>query len=156
MGFAILPGYFQAITEARSGIGTDVANPSRKTEAVKDVMRQFVNAWNRDDADTLVTLFLPNGQFTSPTGSTATNRAEIKRVLTKEHEDIFRGTTLAKTIHEIRFPAENAAEVTGVYELEGVSKMLGLITVSPEGTFRFHLKRQGGRWLIQQALITRS
>lgn len=122
--------------------------------AVQEIVRTSVEAWNKDDADALVALFLPGGDFISPSGGTANNREEIKRLLTREHQELFKGTTLTKTIRRIAFPQPDLADVTGVYELSGVPLFLG-ITLSPEGPFRFHLKQRDGRWMIERAHITR-
>ncbi|WP_447978275.1 YybH family protein [Candidatus Nitrospira bockiana] len=143
-----------------AGPGKPDAGPERAVRAanldgVRETVRDFIRAWNRDDADALAALVLPDGDFVSPTGQTATGRSDITRLLTREHEEIFKGTSLSKTIHRIDFSTSTAAEVTGVYELDGVKALLGF-TVSAAGTFTFTLKKQGGRWLIERASITRS
>lgn len=146
--------FFLSILLAWAAMSHTAHGASEKTEAVQNIIRTFVEAWNRDDADALVALFVPDGDFISPSGATANDRGEIKSLLTREHQELFKGTTLTKTIRRIAFPQPDLAEVTGVYELRGVPLFLG-ITVSPEGTFAFHVKQRDGQWMIERAHITR-
>jgi uncharacterized protein (TIGR02246 family) len=120
-------------------------------DAVRKVLGRFVSAWNREDTDALVQLFLPEGSFISATGASATTRGDIKRLLTEERDRIFKGTTLTKTIHSITFEARHTAQVTGVYELEGLDMLM--VPIAPDGAFRFVLSKKGNQWLIQKASI---
>ena len=120
-------------------------------DAVRKVLGRFVTAWNRDDTDALVQLFLPDGSFVSATGASATTRDDIKRLLRDERDRIFKGTMLTKTIHSITFEERHTARVTGVYELEGLDMLM--VPVAPDGVFRFVLTKKGNQWLIQRASI---
>ena len=121
---------------------------------VKETIRRFVQAWNDDDAHELSRLFTPDGTLVSPTGSTATSRADIRELLVREHKDIFFGTGLSKTIQTITFSEPSMALVKGNYELSGVPVLLG-VTTTIEGTFIFHLVKQEAGWFIEAAHITR-
>jgi uncharacterized protein (TIGR02246 family) len=136
-----------ALAGPKAGAGGNAV----EKEAVRKVLGRFVTAWNRDDTDALVQLFLPDGSFVSATGASATTRDDIKRLLRAERDRIFKGTTLTKTIHSITFEERHTAQVTGVYELEGLDMLM--VPVAPDGAFRFVLTKKGNQWLIQRASI---
>ena len=142
---ALMPTVVSAGPKAEAG-----GNAVEK-DAVRKVLGRFVTAWNRDDTDALVQLFLPDGSFVSATGASATTRDDIKRLLRAERDRIFKGTTLTKTIHSITFEERHTAQVTGVYELEGLDMLM--VPVAPDGAFRFVLTKKGNQWLIQRASI---
>ena len=121
---------------------------------VMEVVKQFVLAWNQDDADQLSRLFTPNGILISPSGATAKTRSGIKELLINEHREIFVGTVLRKTIRTVRFDGSAVALVKGQYELGGIETFLGFVT-SVNGTFDFNLEKQADEWLINRAHITR-
>jgi len=155
------PMLFWAVLLALAVLTPDIASAGPKgrelganaveKDAVRQVIGRFVSAWNRDDTDALVQLFLPDGSFVSATGASARTRGDIKRLLTDERDRIFKGTTLAKTIHSITFDEGQTAQVTGVYELEGLDMLM--VPIVPDGAFRFVLTKKGNQWLIQRASI---
>ena len=124
-------------------------------EAVENVVEQFVEAWNSDDADLFASLFTADGQLVAPNGSVATTREEIRYELTEAHPKIFFGTMLSDAVDGTRFPAAGVAEVTGTYFLCCVEVFLGF-TASSEGTFILRMTNDQGRWLIEQARIRKS
>ena len=121
---------------------------------VTEVVRQFVLAWNHDDATTLSMLFTPDGTLRGP-GAMAEHPSGIEILLTEERPDIFLGTDLNDHIWKIRFLTPDLAIVNGQYELSGIRSFLGFVaTVS--GTFKFQLRKQHGHWYIDHALIKRA
>lgn len=127
---------------------------SADQRVVEEVVRQFVQAWNRDDAEALSLLFTPNGRLTSPRGSTARGRREIRELLMHEHQEIFIGTSLSKTIQTITFPNVDNALVKGKFKLSGLKVFLGF-TTAVNGTFTLRLVREAN-WLIEDAHISRT
>jgi uncharacterized protein (TIGR02246 family) len=123
-------------------------------QAIQDVVHSFVSAWNRSDAQAVAQLFSRDGTFVSPSGSKADSRAEIIKLLKKEHEETFKGTTLSMSIGAIQSAKDDVAVVDGTYELSGVDLFLGL-TTTVTGPFIFRLAKQDGRWTIEQAQVKR-
>lgn len=128
------------------------ARASAAHTEIKTVVESFVSAWNQNKTGTLTNLFTPNGTFTSPKGAKAKGRAAIANLLTQEHRDIYRGTTLVANVDSIAFPKAETAVAKGTYTLKGVNIIFG-IEVSPEGTFSFQLTRRDGVWRIASARI---
>ena len=121
---------------------------------VTEVVKQFVQAWNQDDATQLSMLFTPDGTLRGP-GGTAEHPSGIKTLLTEERPDIFQGTDLNDHIWKIRCPKPDFAIVNGQYELSGIRSFLGFV-VTITGTFNLELKKQHGSWYIDHALIKRA
>ncbi len=136
-----------------SAADTKGAFAKRQTE-VASVIEAFVSAWNSHDLETLTNLFTPGGNFKSPAGQGAQSRAAIRKLLAKEHREIFRESTLQAGNYRIVFPQTDAAVAIGSYTLSGIPVLFG-IEVSREGTFKFQLKRRDGRWLIADARIAK-
>ena len=110
-------------------------------------------AWNKNDSETLASLFLPDGVLVMPTGSVIQSRAAIKRRIIDERNGKMKNTTLLNTIAGVSMPSGQAAIVRGKYQMQGM-KILGVET-SPVGTFVFHQRKQQGRWMISKAEILR-
>lgn len=128
------------------------ADPSDAKAAIRRVVQGFVTAWNKNDTDTLTNLFTRDERFTSPRGANAEGQLQIKKLLTQEHRDIYKGTTLVATVDQITFPREGGSVATGSYTLKGVDVAFG-IEVSPQGSFAFRFTRREVRWLIASARI---
>jgi ketosteroid isomerase-like protein len=110
-------------------------------------------ARNKNDSETLASLFLPEAVLITPTGSVIQSRAAIKQRIidgaqwkTEEHY-------FAKTIAGVSLPSGQAAVVRGKYQLHGM-KIFGFESY-PAGTFVFHQTKQHGRWMISKAEILR-
>lgn len=121
---------------------------------VAEVVREFVLAWNQDDATALSKLFMHDGTLRGP-GAMAEHPSGIETLLTEKRSDIFLGTELNDHIGKIKFPEPDFAIVNGQYELSGIRSFLGFVA-TVNGTFRFQLKKQDGRWYIDYALIKRA
>jgi uncharacterized protein (TIGR02246 family) len=124
-------------------------------QSIRYLLRSFVSAWNRNDAEAVAQLFLNDGKFISTSGSEAASRAEIVEALRREHYETFTGTTLSMRLATIRSFKDGVAVAEGTYELSGVDLFLGL-TTSVTGSFTFRLANQNDRWMIEQAQVKRS
>lgn len=133
---------------------TDSGEELQARWEVTEVVRQFVLAWNQDDATTLSMLFTPDGSLLGP-GAKAEHPSGIETLLTEERPDIFLGTALYDHIGKVKFTKPDFAIVNGRYELSGVRSFLGFMA-KVSGTFKFQLKKQHGRWYIDHALIKRA
>lgn len=126
------------------------------TAQLSAMVGNFVAAWNSNDADTLVSLFAPDGRFLSPSGDDAHGREQIRELLVNEHRTMFRGTTLHATTKTVVLHPDKAAALSlGSYTLEGVDVALW-VEVAVEGSFRFQFTRKAGQWLIATARISKS
>ncbi len=88
------------------GVAQDTTDPndnSADAEAIMHVVKDFIEAWNRDDVNSFVALFMPDGELVTPKGASKTQQ-EIEHVLIEEHPEIFFATNLSETVDSIGFP----------------------------------------------------
>lgn len=124
-------------------------------KAILDIVERFHAEWNRGDAAAVAALFSPDGEFVSPSGAVTSTRPEIRKLLTREFQQKFQGTTLTKSVATIHFLQKDAALAKGTYELMGLDVFLGLER-SVNGSFIFRIRKADGRWMIAKAYILRS
>ena len=129
---------------------------AQDNEAIQSVVKAFVTAWNHDDADALVKLFVRNGILNTPTEADAESRSAIRKLLTQDREDLFQDSNLTKDIRKIQFQGAGRAIAEGHYELVGIEHGMGLLQVSVKGEYTFYLEKHNGAWLIKKCDIRRS
>ncbi|MDT7043762.1 SgcJ/EcaC family oxidoreductase [Candidatus Nitronereus thalassa] len=125
-------------------------------EAIQGIVREFVRAWNHDDANALVELFVKDGELDTPREAEAESRSAIRKLLTQDREELFQESSLKKDIRKIRFQGENRATVEGHYSLAGIEPGMGLVEVSVQGTYIFFLEKHHGAWFIKKCDIRQS
>jgi uncharacterized protein (TIGR02246 family) len=133
-----------------SGAG-DRKNPDNRQ--LLSNAESLVSAWNQNDAEMIVELFLPDAVLITPTGKIARSRSAIRQRLILEWNGHLKGTKLSHAVKSVSLLGTDTAVVQGRYRLNGV-KILGF-EKSPEGSFIFHHKKQEGRWMISQAELFR-
>ncbi len=134
----------------------DQPSPAQDKETIRRVVKDFVSAWNDDEAHALVKLFVQNGVLKTPTDADAESRAAIRKLLTQDQEDLFQDSTLRKNIRSIQLQGADRATVEGRYQLDGIEPGLGLVKVSVQGKYTFFLEKHHGTWLIKKCDIRRS
>jgi uncharacterized protein (TIGR02246 family) len=133
------------------------AEPVRKNpdnhESLSKIVESLKAAWNKNDADRIAELFLPDAILVLPTGSAAQSRSEIKQRVLAEWRGKLKDTQLSYAVEDVSLLNNDTAVVTGKYRLNGM-KILGF-DKAPEGPFVFRHKKQHGRWMISKAEIFR-
>jgi uncharacterized protein (TIGR02246 family) len=150
---ALTPAHVECAAENDSKSDAESQSPERK--ALENVIERFVSAWNGGDAESLASLFSPDGQLVNPWGSVTRTRPQIKQVIAKERSTRLEGTTLRKIVDRINFVGPDSAVLIGKYAISGVHLLFGLRT-SFEGPFIFRLKKQESGWAIVKADVSRS
>ncbi len=131
------------------------AEPVRKNpdnhESLSKIVESLQSAWNKNDADRIAELFLPDAILVLPT--VAQSRSEITQRVLAEWRGKLKDTQLSYAVEDVSLLNNDTAVVTGKYRLNGV-KILGF-DKAPEGPFVFRHKKQRGRWMISKAEIFR-
>lgn len=122
-------------------------------EAIRRVIKDFISAWNDDDAHALVKLFVQNGVLKTSMDADAESRAAIRKLLTQDREDLFEDSTLKKDIRSFQFQGADRATVEGHYQLDGIEPGMGLVEVSVNGEYTFFLEKHNNTWLIKKCDI---
>ena len=108
-------------------------------EAVGQVVRRLVDAWNRSDADGFASLFMPSAEYRAGSGRTVRGRAEIGELVRQ-----------AAPGSQVALVGPDRTEVT-----EGIAttrfRWLAVANVGENrrGTIECRLVYQGGSWLIE-------
>jgi ketosteroid isomerase-like protein len=104
------------------------AEPVRKTpdnpESLSKIVESLKSAWNKNDADRIAELFLPDAILVLPTGSVAQSRSEIRQRVSPNGA-VLKDTQLSYAVEDVSLLNNDTAVVTGKYRLNGV-KILGL------------------------------
>lgn len=118
-------------------------------QLLSKTMGALVSAWNKQDAESIVGLFLPDAVLVMPTGKVARTRSAIRERLIEEWKGKLKDTTLSYAVEAVSMDSSDAAIVKGKYRLEGV-KVLGF-EKAPEGSFVLSHRKQQARWMIAKA-----
>ncbi len=122
-------------------------------ESLSKIVENLKSAWNKNDADRIAELFLPDAILVLPTGSVTRSRSEIRQRVLAEWRGKLKDSQLSYAVEDVSLLDNDTAVVTGKYRLSGV-KILGF-DQAPEGPFIFRHKKQRGRWMISKAEILR-
>jgi uncharacterized protein (TIGR02246 family) len=126
------------------------ADSASDAKAISARGRDFVAAWNRDDAHGMAALWAPEGDFVSPFGEVANGRGEVEKLLAGWHSTTMKGTTFQVTRETVRLFGPNAGLMDWDVELQGLR--------GPDGQpapLKLHVTtvvaRQGGKWWVEAA-----
>lgn len=116
--------------------------------AIKNVLRDFADAWNRHDAKAFSMAFAEDADFTNVVGMSAHGRAEIE----KFHAPLF--ATRLKDTHQtiadvkIRFITPDVAAVDAHWEMAGAKGRDGQDIPVRKGLLNLIMTRSSSQWLI--------
>jgi uncharacterized protein (TIGR02246 family) len=111
-------------TTPRAGAGgprTDLESDAK----IRDLFKQFEDAWNRHDFETLKALWTIDGDHHEPDGTVAKGRDEVGQLFAKEHMTVFKNSHIRLTIHGVWFLSADIALADGSYDLVGVQDQQG-------------------------------
>jgi uncharacterized protein (TIGR02246 family) len=152
--FILLTVFLFGPLSAKGDTGKSTSsNNSDDRKLVSKVLNNLISAWNKNDAEEIAKLFLPDGVLVTPTGSALRSRSEIKKRVSDERQGKLKDTTLNHTVKNVSVLDNGTALVEGMYELKGM-KIMGVET-SPQGSFVVRYKKQQGRWMIAKAEIVK-
>jgi uncharacterized protein (TIGR02246 family) len=120
--------------------------------AVRKLIDDMTQAWNRGDAQAYGACYCADGTFTNVNGTYHVGRDAFDR----RHEEVFRGifngTTLSMIIKKLRFVVPNVAVVDVDTNIAGCRAKLSEMAVGADGALRscllMVLVKQDGDWWI--------
>jgi uncharacterized protein (TIGR02246 family) len=142
---------FVAVSAKADKIKPESASNSDDRKLVSKVVDNLISAWNKNDAEAMAKLFLPDGVLITPTGSVIRRRSEIRKRVSGERQGKLKDTMVTHAVNKVSLLNDGTALVEGTYQLKGM-KILGVET-SPQGSFIVRHKKQQGRWMISKAEI---
>src|SRR6266568_9567879 len=104
-----------------------VAKAQTKDEAaIRKVFADFAEAWAKDDAKSMASMWTEDGDIINPQGRKASGRAEVEKLFADEHSTIFKGSHISFSNGTVRFVRPGVAVFTTDYDVEGAN--------APEGS----------------------
>jgi uncharacterized protein (TIGR02246 family) len=133
----------QAIDLVSGGSGR-----ARDEEAIRNVLADFIDAWNRHDAKAFSMVFAEDADFTNVSGVSAHGRSEVEAFHAPRFATKFKDTRQRITEVKIRFIRDDVAAVDARWEMTGAKAPDGRDVPRRKGLLNFVMTRQGERWLI--------
>jgi uncharacterized protein (TIGR02246 family) len=123
-------------------------NREQDEKAIKQVLTDSVEAWNRHDAKAFSMVFALDADFTNVIGMSAHGRAEIEKFHAPMFATRFKDTHLKMTEVKTRFITPDVAAVDARWEMTGAKGPDGQEIPLRKGLLNFIMTRQASQWLI--------
>lgn len=149
--FTILPIllFFSTFAAAQAVTGGAVSKASLSDEdAVKSVLAQFIEAWNKHDAKAFSMVFAEDADFTNVRGTSAHGRAEVEKFHAPLFATRFKDTNQKMTRTKIRFLRADVAAVDAWWEMTGAKSSDGQDIPVRKGLLNFVMTKEKESWLI--------
>jgi uncharacterized protein (TIGR02246 family) len=126
--------------------------PAADGHDIQTLIDELTDAWERGDAKAYGARFLPEGTFTNVNGEFYVGREDFDRRHAEIFRGVFRGTTLAMTIANLRFARPDVAIADVDTEISGSQLRPQGVAVAPDGVLRSRLlmvlvKDRGAWWI---------
>ncbi len=125
---------------------------SKSTEtdsaAIRQVITDFIDAFNRHDAHAWAMPFAEDGDFTNVTGLYLHGRKDFEARFTELFTTRLKTAHRTATVRHIRFVTPDVAAVDAEWELVGSKASDGSENPARKGLFNFVVTRQNGHWVF--------
>ena len=121
---------------------------STEEQAIKQVIDNFEEAWNKHDAKAYSLVFAEDADFTNVFGQKAHGRAAIEQFHAPIFQTIFKASRFASDKISVRFINENIAAVDVTWEMSGAMDFEGNPWADRKGLINLVMKKEDGVWLI--------
>ena len=123
------------------------SNPSdADSSAIRQVIDEFVAAFNRHDAHGWAMPFAEDGDFTNVSGLTKHGRSQLEERFKELFNGPLRNSHRTATVRHIRFAKPDVAFADAEWALEGSLAADGSVNPVRKGIFTWVLIKQQGRW----------
>ncbi len=137
-----VPGWPQS---NEGGIESD----RRNEKIVRQLYDEFTTVWNHHDVKALAGMWAIDGDQLEPDGTFVKGRDAIGKLLTRQHETVFKNSELHLDINDVWFlGGGDIALVDGGYQLSGAVMPDGAALPTRRGHYTSVLLHENGRWWI--------
>jgi uncharacterized protein (TIGR02246 family) len=116
--------------------------------AVRKVIADFGEAWNRHDPSEILALFTDDADWVNVAGSWWHGQAEHRRGTTWVHEHVFKNAHGEIGSVVIRFPTQDTAVAIFTHDVGPFALPDGIRNAGGSHRLSFFLVKRKGRWLI--------
>ena len=117
-------------------------------EAIRKVLADFVEAWNKHDAKAFSMVFAEDADFTNVRGMSAHGRAEVEKFHAPRFATTFKDSHQKMMEIKIRFIRPDVAAVDARWEMTGAKTQEGQDIPLRKGLLNFVMTREGEKWFI--------
>jgi len=117
-------------------------------KAIRQLVADFVEAWNKHDAQAFAETFTEDADFTSVRGDSAHGRKAVEDFHAPMFATRFKNTHQTAVDIQIRFLSSDIASVDVRWEMTGALESDGTTIPIRKGLLNWAVTRHGGRWLI--------
>ena len=125
---------------------------SKSTEAdsaaIRQVIADFLDAFNHHDAHAWAMPFAEDGDFTNVTGLYLHGRKDFEARFTELFASRLKSAHRTAAVRHIRFITPDVAAVDAKWELIGSTASDGTVNPVRKGLFNFVMTRQSGHWVF--------
>jgi len=139
---------FSMLTPSVALAQTSEADTMAAEKEVRARYEQFTEAWNRHDAKTLASMWIPEGDHLEPDGRGMRGQSSIADLLKEQHATVFKKTSLALKIDTVWLVTADVALADGTYDLTGAVAPDGTAVPKRSGHLTSILVRKDGKWWI--------
>lgn len=116
--------------------------------AIRKVLSDFLEAWNRHDPKAFSMIFSQDADFTNVAGVGAHGRAEIEKFHAPRFATSFKDSHLTIVESKIRFIKSDVAAVDARWEMTGAKNAEGQEIPPRKGLLNFTLTKESNQWFI--------
>ena len=124
------------------------AGSVKDEEAIRKVLADFEEAWNKHDAKAFSMVFAEDADFTNVRGMSAHGRAEVEKFHAPLFATRFKDTNQKMTKTKIRFIKPEVAAVDAWWEMTGAKGPDGQEIPLRKGLLNLIMTKEGDKWLI--------
>lgn len=124
------------------------ATSDADSTAIRQVVTNFVEAFNRHDAHAVSMCFAEDADFTNPQGIYKHGRKEIEGRFASNFAGRLKHARRAVSVHRIRFLTPAIASVEIGWEMTGATTEDGTPIRLRKGVLAWVMTKQNGQWLI--------
>jgi uncharacterized protein (TIGR02246 family) len=103
------------------GLGGGTTADVKSQEAIRKLYKEFETEWNTHDVEKLAAHWAIDGDHVEPDGTVAKGRDQVTALLTKQHNGVFKNSTLKLTVQSVWMMSDTVGLVDGTYELSGAT-----------------------------------
>jgi uncharacterized protein (TIGR02246 family) len=123
-------------------------NKEANSAAIKQVVANFSEAFNRHDAQASAMLFAENADFTNMRGASHHGRTEIEGLFKGLYTGVLKDAHRTDSVKNIRFLNADTAVMDADWEMTGAKGPNGAEMPVRKGLLDWVLTKQNGKWLI--------
>ena len=149
--FVAFPLLLILLTYAAGQTTSGEAKPKASAEdevRIKEVLANFIEAWNKHDAKAFSMVFAEDTDFTNVRRVGAHGRADVEKFHAPLFATRFKDTNQKMTKTRIRFIKPDVAAVDAWWEMTGAKGPEGQEIPLRKGLLNFVMTKEGGKWVI--------